>query len=199
MGTGTLTDLTMAASVNGLVFKVPTFEDHLHGLWRASLATAAFAKEIARSRRANVETAFLCGRLYAIGRPMLLQMAVEEIKAKGLDLKKPEFRAEILEVVDALQIDEGVYVAERWKLPPAVMASIRHNESPAEAGEQQADAATVGVAKLLAANVLAKEPVENPGVPSEKALSILNLYQDEIEAIVVRKAAILEIVNTMTA
>jgi HD-like signal output (HDOD) protein len=194
MGIGTLTDLTMAASVKGL-----TFEDHLHLLWRTSLATAAFAKEIARSRRANVETAFLCGLLFGIGRPMVLQMAVEDVNAKSLDIKSPVVRAQILDAENVLQIDAGVFVAERWKLPPAVMASIRHHESPADAGEQQTDAATVGVAKILAANALAGDPPENPLVPSEQALSILNLYPDEIEGIVARKASILEMVNTMTA
>lgn len=199
MGIGTLTDLTMAASVKGLVFKVPTFEDHLHGLWRCSLATAAFAKEIARSRRANVETAFLCGLLYGIGRPMVLQMAVEDVKAKYLEINSPTVRAQILNAENVLQIDAGVFVAERWKLPPAVMASIRFHESPADAGEQQIDAATVGVARILAANALGKDPLENPAVPSEQALSILNLYPDEIEGIVARKASIMDMVNTMTA
>jgi len=199
MGIGTLTDLTMAASVKGLVFLVPTFEDHLHALWRGSLATAAFAKEIARSRRANVETAFLCGLLFGIGRPMVLQMAVEDVKAKSLDIKSVAVRAHIMEAENVLQIEAGVFVAERWKLPPAVMASIRFHESPADAGEQQTDAATVGVASILAANALATEPLETPAAPSEQALSILNLYPDEIEGIVARKASILEMVNSMTA
>ena len=33
----------------------------------------AFAKEIARMRRANVESAFLCGLLHDIGKPVILQ------------------------------------------------------------------------------------------------------------------------------
>ena len=57
------------------VFRVPGYEPVLNQLWRHALASGAFAKEIARVRRLNVESAFLCGLLHSVGKPALLQLS----------------------------------------------------------------------------------------------------------------------------
>src|SRR5688572_21842385 len=56
LGFGTLTEIALAASVESGVFAAPGFEAEIQSLWQEALATAAFAKEIARLRRLNVET-----------------------------------------------------------------------------------------------------------------------------------------------
>ena len=43
----------------------------------------AYAKEIARLRRSNVEGAFLCGLLHDIGKPVLLQTLVDIQRSFG--------------------------------------------------------------------------------------------------------------------
>src|SRR5581483_11226132 len=77
LGFSVITEIAFAASVQSGIFRVPGYEAVLDGLWRHALASGAFAKEVARARRSNVESAFLCGLLHAVGKPALLQIAVD--------------------------------------------------------------------------------------------------------------------------
>lgn len=77
LGLNTVTEIAFVASLQGGAFKVPGYEGELKQLWRHAIASAAFAKEIARLRRSNVEAAFLCGVLHAIGKPALLRVVAD--------------------------------------------------------------------------------------------------------------------------
>lgn len=54
-----LSEIAFTASLKAGAFQVPGHEDDVKQLWRHSLASGAFAKEVARTRRINVESGFL--------------------------------------------------------------------------------------------------------------------------------------------
>lgn len=76
LGMNLMSELAFSASIKGSAFKVPGWDDEVKSLWHYSLASGAYAKEIARMRRFNVESAYLCGLLHGIGRPVVLQTLV---------------------------------------------------------------------------------------------------------------------------
>lgn len=69
LGMNLMSELAFSASIKGSAFKVPGWDDEVKRLWQYSLASGAYAKEIARTRRFNVESAYLCGLLHGIGKP----------------------------------------------------------------------------------------------------------------------------------
>ena len=61
-------------------------ERRIKTLWAHSAAAGAWAREIARLRRMNVESAFLIGLMHDIGRPVLLQLVSDlarELQGEG--------------------------------------------------------------------------------------------------------------------
>ncbi len=88
LGLELLAGVALAVSVRSGVYRIPGFEEETRSLWRHALASGLYAKEIARRRRHNVETAFLCGLLHEIGKPVVLKAAVEVAKKTGADVGK---------------------------------------------------------------------------------------------------------------
>ena len=145
-------------------------------LWRHSVTTAFFTKEIARSRRRNVETAFLCGLLHDVGKVVLLGSLTPA------DLGAPE--AELVAALDEHHVSAGLLLAEEWRLPAPVVESIRWHHEPASAQLHADVAMTVCFADQLSHHVapgsLAPAPTEDE-LRSHDVLVGLNLYPDEVE------------------
>jgi HD-like signal output (HDOD) protein len=157
LGLTTLRQVALAVSVQGGVFSLPGFEGELRALWRHSLATALYSKEIARLRRGNGDEAFLCGLLHRIGAPVVLQAAVNLAKPLGVSARSLEGRMALFRVASELAAAAGASIATAWKLPDAVIACMVHHADPAAAGEHAAAAALVFVAAQLAATALSPD------------------------------------------
>ncbi len=203
LGTTVLREIAVAASLQSGVFKVPGFEAELATMWRHALATAAFAKEVARVRRMNVESAFLCGLLARIGCPVLLQTSIDEAKRIGLLAGAAETRTSILQAAETYATPAGTAVGTAWKLPAPVMAAIAHHANPEGAGTGQRDAAIAGVAGLLATHMTANQasgsdaPLDDV-TAENKAFAILNLYRSEIAQVLARTDAVKRLALSLT-
>ena len=75
LGINLLSEIAFTASLKTGAFQVPGHEAEVKRLWRHALASGGFAKEVARTRRVNVESAYLCGLLHGIGKPVVLRTA----------------------------------------------------------------------------------------------------------------------------
>lgn len=189
LGFATLTEIALAASVESGVFAVPGFEHEIQALWHESLATAAFAKEIARLRRLNVETAFLCGLLADIGRPVVLQAVVDLARKQKLSTGAPEVRACLLDLASRFAGATTQSVVKAWQLPAAVQAAASHRDEPAAAGPHVKDAAIAGAARWLALNLLHPSADAVP-LHEQGAFVLLNLYRDDAAALVAKGDAV---------
>src|SRR5690349_7925940 len=89
LGINLLSEIAFTTSLKSGAFQVPGHEDEVKHLWRHSLASGAFAKEVARARRVNVESAFLCGLLHAIGKPVVLRTAARIAREQNIPADKP--------------------------------------------------------------------------------------------------------------
>ncbi len=182
LGLKTLRDVAIAAALQAQVFAVPGHEVRLAALWRHSATTGAWAGEIARARRRNVEGAFLCGLLHDVGAAVLLQLVCTLERELGLG-----FDAQSLEpALDLLHAEVGGSLAARWQLPDWVGSAIAAHHAVAEwtgadpAGSQADEARTIWLADRLA-HLSADEgggPSQLFGHPVAAALA---LYPDELE------------------
>jgi HD-like signal output (HDOD) protein len=196
LGFNIVAEISFAASVQSGVFKVPGYESVLLQLWRHALTSGAFAKEVARMRRLNVEGAFLCGLLHAVGKPALLQLVTDVARARGLALEPGPLFA----LLDDLHPVVGVRIGEQWGLPKPVLATIEHYASYDQAGSFRQDAMITCLADRLATHALdATVFPTDEAFRDTRVIADLNLYPDDVTSLLARKDRVLELVSAMVA
>ena len=196
LGFNIVAEIAFAAAVQGGVFKVPGYEAVLQQLWRHALTSGAFAKEVARARRLNVEGAFLCGLLHAVGKPALLQLVTDVARTRGLPLESGSLFA----LLDDLHAVVGVRIGEQWGLPKPVLAAIEHYASYDQAGGFRQDAMITFLADRLATYALdATAFASVEAFRDTRVIADLNLYPDDVANLLSRKDRVLELVSAMVA
>ena len=196
LGLNVVSEIAFAASLQSGVFRVPGYESVLNQLWRHALASGAFAKEIARVRRLNVESAFLCGLLHSVGKPALLQLVNDVAKTNSLRVGPMALVA----LLDDLHAVVGVRIAEQWSLPKPVAASIEHHAAYAQAGAFRQEAMITFLADRLATHAI--EPTRfggDDGLRDTPVIADLNLYPDDVAGLLARREKVLELVAAMVA
>jgi HD-like signal output (HDOD) protein len=198
LGLNVISEIAFAASLQSGTFKVPGHEADLQALWRHALASGAWGKEVARLRRSNVESAFLCGLLHGVGRPAVLQLAVDAaVAASG----KPPTRLDRAFLSDLYLQHEtavGRRVAEAWSLPGPVAASIAHHQQPAEAGAFQHEAMTTRISSLLATWSVEPERLDEGQLREDPVVEQLNLYSEDLDQLIAKREAVLAVVDALT-
>ncbi len=195
IGFAQLREIVVAVALRTRVFSGAAQQELLGALWTHSVAAAAFAREVARTLRANVESAFLCGLLHDVGKPVVLSLMLD--LAKEAALKLPRARLEA-----ALTLHHtlaGQRLAEHWGLPdPTAQAIARHHDFESATHHEQ----TVRIACL--ANVLAHwaldtdEPaIDDAGVQAHPVCAALNLYPEDVVALMEKREAVLRIMEAL--
>ncbi len=180
-------NIALLTSVNTKMFNAPAYKKHIDTIWQHALATALWSKEVARAMRSNVEAAFLCGLLHSIGRPVILQTISEA--EPSIDLLSD---GELEAVFNEFESAYSEAVTTKWQLPEIVAAAISFYKRFNEAPTQPDLAATIAFGTQLASMMLAEQPSkeEEEQLLSSKALTLINLYPDEIETLIGKKEAI---------
>ena len=192
LGFGTLGEIALAASLQGGVFRVPGFEAELAGIWKHALATASFAREVARQRRCNVESAFLCGLLHTIGKPTILQAGID-LSAERRE--RPE-RATLAALADELHPEVGRAVGDRWGLPSVVVRAIATYRGYDSSPEAPLEPMIVWIAGRFAESLFAT-PDELEELRSDPAFLHLNLYPEDVDVVLGRAEAVRASVEAM--
>ncbi len=196
LGLNIVSEIAFAASLQSGIFRVPGYEPVLNQLWRHALASGAFAKEIARVRRLNVESAFLCGLLHSVGKPALLQLVNDVAKTNGLRVGP----IALVALLDDLHTVVGMRIAEQWGLPKPVAASIEHDAAYAQAGGFRQEAMITFLAARLATYAI--EPARFGGDDAFRdtpVIADLNLYPDDVAGLLARREKVMELVAAMVA
>jgi HD-like signal output (HDOD) protein len=184
IGMRQITEIAFAISVKAKVFQSESHIDIVHDLWRYSVAAGLFAKEIARQRRRNVESTFLCGLLHNVGKPVILDALGVLEKKSGRKLP----RADVLLALDSYHTDVGSQLAQEWALPPQTVEAIRYHEKYQEAPTFGEVTMTVNLALHLAK--LAIESTEESweedlsALQGLQVLEDLNLYPNDLQKLV---------------
>jgi len=188
LGFKTMCDIAVAVAMRSKIFVLKGQEERLRTMWVHSAMSGAWAKEIARARRHNVEGAFLSGLLHDIGAPVVLQAALDLFRAAGaqpdvalLDRLIHEFHAEV-----------GGIVLTSWKLPDWMCAAVRWHHDPELSGEHVDFARTAMLADLLAHASETPDEATDEVLRTHPVLSDLDLYDEETEALFARREVVLK-------
>ncbi len=183
LGMQTIADLAITICVHGAVFPKKLHKELSGSLWKHSLATALFAKEVARQQRHNVEAAYLCGLLHRIGMPLVLK-AVTEVRSKN-EQPPPE---EMEDLLGILHVDAGLRASASWNLPSQVSEVIRHSDDYERAEQHRHLAAVVNLSQALAHALIAEQGFES--VAELPVLEELSMYPDHLTTVVANQERI---------
>lgn len=194
LGIGMISDIAMAISVQGKVFRVEGREELIKKLWEHSLAAGCFAKEIARQRRRNVEIAFLCGLLHDVGMPVVLQ-AIHELETE----RGASYSDAVVELALSSYHEEvGGMLARHWALPDQVVDALRYHHRYLQS-ESYAEAAMI----TCLADMLAQcsypiwENRDPQTIKEHEVLEALSLYPDALDAVLGHEAKIAKMVEAL--
>lgn len=196
LGMQQITEIALAVSVRSRLFESETCAALLKALWKHSVLTAFFTKEIARMRRRNVEIAFLCGLLHDVGKALLLNNVDQHDAEQVLALP----RSQLNQAVEDHHIAAGLFLAKEWRLPDQIEESIEcHHE--VDKATNYGDMAMMvcladNIAHIAAPSVLAK-PLREDELLELEVLVSLNLYRDQVGELLCMKERALEVVEGM--
>ncbi|MEE9383418.1 MAG: HDOD domain-containing protein [Nannocystaceae bacterium] len=194
LGSVNLGQIAWTVAIGSAVLRGSTFKRELNTWWTTALASALAAKEIARSLHQSVDSAFLCGLMQEIGRPMLFG-ALSEL-GEELGQSREQLHAAANPLVDEFQRAAGLLLAHRWRLPAPVRAGILGLED-ATSEEERHHAALAQLALRVAQHVLDPDTVDAEEIRRDPACSVLNIYPDAIETLIAKRLALLESLETM--
>ena len=194
LGTRALGEIAFAVSLQSRVFDAPGYKDEVRSLWGHAVGAAAYAKEIARLRRGNVEGAFLCGLLHDIGKPIVLQVLVDVQNETGLRADPAVASA----IMEAYHTHVGSLIATEWALPPHVAESIAYHHDYLVAPTCGEAVMVTRLADCLSYHVLTPDIFDEDSVRLHPVLADLNLYPDDVEALLAKREAVLCIIDGMS-
>lgn len=186
LGLSTVRDLAVAAACKGAVFKPGKCKKLVNRLFKRAMARGVFSQEIARTRRSNVEVAFLAGLMREIGSPVI----IFELEKSGAS------EADILEVIAEYRFTVSSFVLENWGLPEKLCASVRFAESPQDAGDLVDIVQTVALADFLSAKAIEPDGEHDASILDEACMA-LNLYAEDIEKLDAKGEQIIALVEAL--
>ncbi len=198
LGVREIRNIAYAAAVRGQVFNSAYFHREMAEIWRESVITALFAQEIARLKRRNVESAYLCGLLHRVGYAVMLsRMGVAALEHRlSIDVTTVSRYAADHEA------RVGAHLAANWHLPLSVASAIAHWRNPLEAGHARTEVMEVALARQIS------DELRSPGVggelpdsmlgPVSRWMDDLSIYPDELFSIMAQRAAIYATAESFT-
>jgi HD-like signal output (HDOD) protein len=198
LGIREVRNIAFAVAVQSQVFSSTYFRQEMNELWRESVITALFAQEIARLKRRNVESAYLCGLLHRAGMAVILNRV-------GSVILKQRITADagaVIQLAERHEARVGTHLAIAWTLPPVVSAAISHWRDP-----PQAELARIEVMEVALARQISDE-MRTPGAggelpdsmlgPVSQWMDELSIYPDELFTIMAQRAAIYATAESFT-
>lgn len=193
LGINLLSEIAFTASLKTGAFHVPGHEEDVKRLWRHSLGSGAFGKEVARARRVNVESAYLCGLLHGIGKPVVLRTVATLAGEHKISVEKSALAL----LVDGYHSRVGGLIADKWGLPKQVAEVIQYYADYDHAASFRQECMLTCVADRLATHLLTPDDMPEEQLRDHPVFAELNLYPNDIDQLLAGKDKVLTMVNAM--
>ena len=189
LGLDRLREVAFAVCIKSRIFQLPGYRREMRQLWRQSIISSSYGKEIALLRRQNLESAFLCGLLHNIGKPVAFQAIADLQKTSRERLDKQS----VLDLVEEFHVSFGGLIASAWSLPDPVKESILYYEDYTQANSFVLEVQITCLAHHLANHVMCSDEPDESLLCENPVIAELNLYPDDMAALLAKKDAFLEI------
>jgi HD-like signal output (HDOD) protein len=174
LGMNKIREIAIAASLSSALIE-PVYRSESQRAWKHALCTGLWAKEIARACRKNTEMAYLCGLLHNIGTPVILRALV------GLTKSQLPQR-DVMGLLAEFGSTAGELLAREWRLPEVVVATIKWLDRFSDSGTH-ADAVAVASCAVRFAQLTLTDELTRESVGALDSIGHLNLYPDDVAAL----------------
>jgi putative nucleotidyltransferase with HDIG domain len=203
LGITLLSEIAFTASLKSGAFQIPGHEEDVKRLWQHSLASGAYAKEVARMRRVNVESAYLCGLLHEIGKPVVLRIITTIAQKRSNDWVKAlaailDNKSHIKTLIEGYHTRVGILIADKWRLPKQVAEAIQYYGEYEHATAFRQECMLTFVADQLASHLLTPDKMPEDSLRDHPVFAELNLYPQDVDKLLATKDQVLTIVNAMS-
>jgi HD-like signal output (HDOD) protein len=182
LGVAEVRNIAMAVMLRGEVFNAPGHEPESEALWREASLAGLWAKEIARSRRKHVESAYLAALMHRTGAALALKILAR-------------FEAEQRTAIDATTFGElvvefepsyGRLLMNSWRMPDEVQDAACEWRSY-RTSKQFDLAGTVHAANLLATHTLHPQLLGEEVVLESPVFEQLGVFPDDRRLILAKR------------
>jgi len=146
LGLDDVANIAFTLALQGKMLHVEGQHRKARRLWRHSLASALWARQLSGMQGRETGPSYLCGLLHNIGRAVVLGAIHEVAGRAGQRLAGNEYDC----LIDIFQRDVGTRVISAWDLPPPVPAILARWGNYASAGALSWECNVVNVAHKLA-------------------------------------------------
>ena len=195
LGLSTIQEIAIAVSLNARVFQAPGWGVKIREMWIHSAAAGIYAKEVARLLRQNVESAFLCGLLHDVGRPVVLQ-ALIDITKQRTDAPIPVGIAEA--GMNEFHAEVGAMIIQSWKLADWLIESVghHHDEGELKGITHPTEVHITQLADLLSHWALETESTQDDFPFEHDVIRRLNIYAEDLVGLLEKRGDVLEVAES---
>lgn len=197
LGLAQIMEIALTVSLRARVFTSDRYVDFVKKLWKCSVATGCFAKEIARLQRRHVESTFLCGLFHNVGKPVVLDALTRFEETTGRDVPMET----VSRAIDEYHVRAGAKLAREWNLPPQVAEAVQFHQDYRGAPLFAEVAMTVNLAIKLGSIVLEQEEEQwlqcVEVISSSQVCSDLGLTADNLQTLMSHGRRVAETVKSL--
>ncbi|HTC39916.1 MAG TPA: HDOD domain-containing protein [Steroidobacteraceae bacterium] len=146
LGLDDVANIAFTLALQGKMLHVEGQHRKARRLWRHSLASALWARQLSSMRGRETGLNYLCGLLHTIGRAVVLGAIHEIAERAGVHLAGNEYDC----LIEIFQREVSARVISVWALPPPVPAVVARWDRYASAGALSWECNVVHVAHKLA-------------------------------------------------
>jgi len=169
LGLDDVANIAFTLALQGKMLHVDGQHRKARRLWRHSLASALWARQLADTLARETGLCYLSGLLHNIGKAVTLGAVHDVAQRAGLALAGSEYDL----LIDIFNRDVGKRVVSAWALPPPVPAVVARWDSYASAGVVRWESNVVNVAHKLADYTL-----HEPSMLTRELLAMDQGYRD---------------------
>jgi HD-like signal output (HDOD) protein len=146
LGLDDVANIAFTAALQAKMLHVDGQHRKARRLWRHSLASALWARQLSAMQGRETGLCYLCGLLHNIGRAVALGMVHDVAQLVGQELTGNDYDC----LIENFYRDIGKRVMSAWALPPPVPAVVAHWDSYSSAGAVSWESNIINVAHKLA-------------------------------------------------
>jgi len=146
LGIDEVANIAFTLALQGRMLDVKGQQRRARRLWRHSLASALWARQLAHMLARDTGICYLCGLLHNIGKVVTLGAVHEIVQRRRIRLSGDEYDR----LVEIFHRDIGLQVVNSWALPEPVPSVIARWHDYSSAGALQRESNLVNLAHLFA-------------------------------------------------
>jgi HD-like signal output (HDOD) protein len=154
LGFDEVANIAFTLALQGKMLDVPGQQHKARRLWRHSLASALWARQLAHLLAHEAGICYLCGLLHNIGKVVTLGTVHELARHSSKTLAGEDYDR----LIETFHRFIGARVVTAWRLPPPVLTVTSQWETYASAGAVRIESNIVNVAHQLADSSLPGSP-----------------------------------------